>query len=155
MLYARTCDRVYRVLLRILRNPDDAFDVAQDAYLRAFGAIDRFDGTSSVDTWLYRIAVNEALQLLRRRKQHGRLLRERPEGRTQSEDDDVRLDVEEAVAKLPKDERALVVLRYFEGLTYAEMAEVLDRPAGTIASGLNRARAMLREYLDPESQQRR
>ena len=63
--------------------------------------------------------------------------------------DEARLDVQEAVAKLPEDERALIVLRYYEGLSYAQMAEVLDRPAGTIASGLNRARAMLKECLEP------
>ena len=57
--------------------------------------------------------------------------------------------MEEAVARLPESERALIVLRYYEGLSYAEMAEVLDKPAGTIASGLNRARSMLKECLEP------
>ena len=150
--YARTCDRVYRVLLRMLRNHDDASDVAQDTYIRAFAAIGKFDGSSSVDTWLYRIAVNEALQLLRRRKRQGRLLREHSdysERRPDQPPNEARLDVEEAVTGLPEDESAMIVLRYYEGLSYAQMAEVLDKPAGTIASGLNRARAMLKERLEP------
>ncbi|HUW81171.1 MAG TPA: sigma-70 family RNA polymerase sigma factor [Phycisphaerae bacterium] len=151
-LYARTCDRVYRVVLRMLRNHDDTSDVAQDTYLRAFGAIGKFDGSSSVDTWLYRIAVNEALQFLRRRKRQSRLLREHrdhSERGPRQQPNDARLDVEEAVARLPEAERALIVLRYYEGLSYAQMAEVLNKPAGTIASGLNRARAMLKECLEP------
>jgi len=136
----------------MLRNHDDTSDVAQDTYLRAFGAIGKFDGSSSVDTWLYRIAVNEALQFLRRRKRQSRLLREHrdhSERGPRQQPNDARLDVEEAVARLPEAERALIVLRYYEGLSYAQMAEVLNKPAGTIASGLNRARAMLKECLEP------
>jgi hypothetical protein len=64
-LYDATCDRVYRLLLRMTRNSQDAFDLAQETYLKAFTRIGQFDAAASVTTWLYRIAVNEALQFLR------------------------------------------------------------------------------------------
>ena len=67
-LYDQTAEAIYRLALRMTRNADDAFDVAQDTYVRAFTRIEQFDGRSSLATWLHRIAVNEALQLLRRRK---------------------------------------------------------------------------------------
>ena len=60
-LYARTCERIYALLLRMTRHPEDAFDLAQDTYLRAFARIGQFDGRSSLATWLYSIAVTQAL----------------------------------------------------------------------------------------------
>jgi RNA polymerase sigma-70 factor (ECF subfamily) len=153
-LYARTSDRIYRLLLRMTRNPDDAFDLAQDTYLRAFERIHQFDGQAKVATWVYRVAVNEALQFLRRRQRRDRAMEERvspasPGGVDEASARDARLDVEAAIDRLPEDERALIVLRHFEGLGYAEMARVLDKPPGTIASGLSRARRMLRDLLGP------
>jgi RNA polymerase sigma-70 factor (ECF subfamily) len=149
-LYALTCDRVYRVLVRLTRNPDDAFDLAQDTYLRAFQRIDQFDAASSVATWIYRIAVNEGLQFLRRRGRHLRVVGEleTPQSQSAAAASDTRMDVEQALERLPDEERALLVLRYYEGLDYAEMARVLEKPPGTIGSGLNRARRLLREVLD-------
>ncbi|GMU23831.1 MAG: hypothetical protein AMXMBFR13_39090 [Phycisphaerae bacterium] len=152
-LYALTSDRVYRLVLRMTRNEDDAFDLAQDAYLRAFERIDQFDGGSTIATWIYQIAMNEALQFLRRRRTHERGLRRHEKAlrsELQVEEPDARLDVQEAVARLPDAERALVVLRYFEGFDYAEMGRILGKPPGTIASGLNRARESLRRMLRGE-----
>lgn len=154
-LYALSADRVYRLLLRMTRNPDDALELAQDTFIRAFERIHQFDGTASVGTWVYRIAVNEALQFLRSRGRQIRLLdaaRERPA--PEAEDPDARMDVRDALERLPEQERLLLVLRYFEGLDYNGMAEVLERPAGTIASGLNRARRMLREELEGSAEPR-
>ena len=153
-LYALTSDRIHGLLLRMTGDPDDAFDLAQETYLRAFDRIGQFDGGSSVATWLYRIAVNEALQFLRRRKRGEKALQVRKERAiraTTTDKTDAKLDVADAVADLPETERALVVLRYYQGLSYAEMARVLDKPPGTIASGLNRARALLQERLSGES----
>lgn len=152
-LYDATCDRVYRLLLRMTRNSQDAFDLAQETYLKAFTRIGQFDAAASVTTWLYRIAVNEALQFLRSDKRRlQRIQAQTPPGPDlrPTEAVDARLDVEAGLARLPEFERALLVLRYMEGMDYAEMARVLDRPAGTIASGLNRARRLLREAMGDE-----
>lgn len=77
-LYAKTSEHIYRLLLRMTGNSDDAFDLAQDTYVRAFAKIADFDGKSSVTTWLYRLAVNEALQCARRARKARTHLRARP-----------------------------------------------------------------------------
>ena len=153
-LYAQTCDRIYRLLLKMTHNPEDASDLTQATYIRVLQNIHQFDGTSRVATWVYRIAVNEALQFLRGEKRRG--LRELDRGQdtiaaSETAASDARLDGAEALAQLPADERALLVLRYFEGLSYAEMAEILGKPSGTIGSELNRTRQKLRDVLAPEA----
>jgi RNA polymerase sigma-70 factor (ECF subfamily) len=153
-LYAQTCDRIYRLLLKMTHNPENASDLTQSTYIRVLQNIHQFDGASRLATWLYRVAVNEALQFLRGEKM--RRLRELDRGQdaiTGSETAafDARMDVAEALTRLSGDERALIVLRYFEGLSYADMAEILGKPSGTIGSELNRVRQKLRDVLAPEA----
>lgn len=148
-LYERTAGRIYGLLLKMTRNPDEAFDLAQQTYLRAFDRIRKFDGTSSVTTWLYRIAVNEALQAARR----SRTARRAGEslGRTASAEGrsaiDLRMDIDEAMRNLSEDDRLILFLRYREGLDYGAISHVMELPAGTVASRLNRARDRLRKKL--------
>lgn len=130
------------------RNPDLAFDLTQDTYCRAFDRIRQFDGRSSVSTWLYRIAVNEALQFLR--KKAPRALH--PDEASQralagGEFIQTKHDVEDALAKLGPDDRAVLLLRYQEGLDYHQISQVMDCPPGTVASRLNRARHAIRGLL--------
>ena len=156
-LYACTSERVYRLLLRMTANPDDAFDLAQETYLKAFARIAQFDGRSSIATWLYRVAVNEGLQFLRRREKLRVNLPEAAiERRAESdiERNTVRLDVNDALAAIAPTDRAMLLLRYQEGLDYRTIAEVLGCAEGTVASRLNRARQRVREILQ-ESYARR
>ena len=149
-LYDRTSGRVYRLLLKMTASPDDAFDVAQETYLKAFTHIGRFDGRSSIATWLYRVAVNEALQFLRRASRTRVKLHEVAPANgvpSDAERSTVRLDVNAALAELAPNERIILLLRYQEGLDYRAIAEVVGCPAGTVASRLNRARDALRELL--------
>ncbi len=149
-LYDRTSGRVYRLLLKMTANPDDAFDLAQETYLKAFTRIGQFDGRSSVATWLYRVAVNEALQFLRRAGQTRLKLQEIvPDDRTESdmEQSSVRFDVYDARALLPPRDQAMVAVGYQEGLDYRAIADVVGCAAGTVASRLSRARQGLREIL--------
>ncbi len=148
--YDRTSERVYRLLLKMTGSPDDAFDLAQETYLKAFTRIGQFDGRSSVTTWLYRVAVNEALQFRRRASQARVKLQEMvPNAGNESdmEQSTVRLDMNDAFALLSLQDRTMLALRYQEGLDYREIAEVVDCAAGTVASRLNRARQALREIL--------
>lgn len=151
--YIHTSERVYRLLLRMTRNAHDASDLTQETYLRAFARIGQFDGRCALGTWLYRIAVNEALQLLRRSTRNVVCRPESPgdspDPAPHSDRSVVRMDVEEALAALPDDDRAILLLRHHEGLDYAAIAEVMDCPQGTVASRLNRARARLRQFLGP------
>lgn len=150
-LYARTVDRIYRLLLRMTGSADDAFDLAQDTYLRAFATIDRFRGQSTLLTWLYRIAVNECLQWRRRARTHEKYRRTASQhggnGRVADPASAVDVDVQAALNRLDEADRAVLLLRYDQGLGYREIAELLDSAEGTVASRLNRARGRLRELL--------
>lgn len=154
LLYARTCDRIFNLLLRITGDPEVAFDLAQDTYLKVYAHIGRFDGRSTLLTWLYRIAVNEARQFFRRRSLYASKLKDLTLQYNPLTTQDAKassvMDIQEALARLPEFDRHLIVLRHFESLSYDELAEVLDCPAGTVASALNRARRRLRELLEPE-----
>jgi len=149
-LYERTSERIYRLLLRMTRCPAAAEDLAQETYLKAFAAIATFEGRSSLDAWLYRIALNEALQAARRRPTL--LLDPEHAARRPAKADDaqaaaLRLDLESALAKLEPMDRAVLLLRHQEGLDYRAIAEVTQVAMGTVASRLNRARARLRALL--------
>ncbi len=149
-LYSQTSERIYRLLLRMTGNQDTAFDLAQDTYLRAFARIDQFDGRSAFGTWLYRIAVTEALQFLRQEKRFRRSLQEDARETavdSSSEQTAARMDVNEALAALEPGDRAILLLRYQEGQSYRAIAETLECEEGTVASRLNRARNRFRGIL--------
>ena len=148
-LYERTSERVFRLLVRMTRSHEHAEDLAQETYLKVFAAIATFDERSALNTWLYRIAVNEALQWLRRKKPalDPEVAAARPDPRNNGHDPGMRLDVEDAMAALDPVDRAMLLLRYQEGLDYRAIAEITDIAMGTVASRLNRARERLRELL--------
>lgn len=149
-IYKRTVERLYRLVLRITGNHEDANEVVQDVYIQAFTHITQFDGRSSFETWLHRVTINQALQNRRRRT-----LRDRAaaslNGRNSRLSEplpDQRMDIEDALARLPEADRALLILRYQEGLDYAAIADITGSPSGTVASRLNRARERVRELLN-------
>ena len=128
-------------------------DVLQEAYLKAFRALASFRGEATVASWLYRIVYNSCLDQLRR----GRLRRhapleaiaERADPRPDpAEVASSRYDLAAALASLPPDMRAAILLVDAEGMDYGKAAEILGVPRGTLASRLNRARARLRRALE-------
>ncbi|HWE37836.1 MAG TPA: sigma-70 family RNA polymerase sigma factor [Isosphaeraceae bacterium] len=159
-LVRRYEDRLYPTIFRLTGCAEDACDVIQDAFLRAFEKLHRFHGESSFYTWIYRIAVNLALSGRRRRRWTARLA-EGPRGEPIDPPDDSALadptahleraerdaQVQRALNALAPDHRAVVVLKDLDGLRYEEIAEVLRVPIGTVRSRLHRARAELRERL--------
>lgn len=151
-LYDRTADRVHRLMLRMTRNADDAADLTQQTYLRAFSCIAQFDGRAALATWLYRIAVTEALQHLRRQRRpatprtRAELEPATPSALTALE---VRLDVEEALHRLDPVDRTMLLLRYDAGEDYRAIAAIVNCAEGTVASRLHRARQRLRALLAP------
>lgn len=152
-LYERYGEQIHRLTLRLTRNAQDAFDLTQETFIRAFQRISAFDGRSDVGTWLYRIATNEALQLFRKRGTEQRHLRVLAEQKARA--DDARPapnspDVDEALAQLSEPHRAILILKYQEGLSYDEISDVLEIAPGTVASRMNRARAELRAILADE-----
>ena len=149
---------VYNVAYRVMGNPQEAEDVAQDAFLSAYRAYDRFRGQSHVTTWLYRITMNAALMRLRKTKKARTL--------THSGIDEVEvvdwtknphkdaLDSElgdklrEGITLLEPDLRAALVLRDVQGLSNAEAAEALGITVSALKSRLHRARMIVRRYLE-------
>ena len=160
VLVQRYQDRLYPTMLRLTGSPDDALDLLQDTFLRAFEKLDRFQGESSFFTWIYRIAVNLALSGKRRRRSLLRLTRSDgeepidPKDESSSSDPTLPLElaererlVQSALNSLAADHRAVVVMKEFDGLRYEEIASILNVPVGTVRSRLHRARLDLRERL--------
>lgn len=140
---------------RILGDRDRMDDALQEAYLHAFRALPRFRGDSALGTWLYRIAYNACLDELKRG--HNVVPLESVSERTDpragaSETVPLRGDLAAALASLSPYDRAAVLLVDAQGFDYASAAEILDVPEGTVASRLNRARAILRRSLDDHVQ---
>ena len=147
-------DRMYAVCRRLTGNDADAADACQEALIAIVRGLPKFDGRSRFGTWAYRIAVNASLDELRRRRRRPRpdeavneradAADSRPDTATSVSD---RLVLDAALAKLSPDFRAAVVLRDVAGLDYAEIAEALDIPPGTVRSRIARGRAGLAEAL--------
>jgi RNA polymerase sigma-70 factor (ECF subfamily) len=154
-LLRRHYDRIYAVCRRLAGNDADAFDATQEALLAVVRGLHRFDGRAAFTTWCYRVATNACLDELRRRARRPRPLAvdDDPDGGPADGDrpfeDTVtaRLELDDALAGLPEEFRAPVVLRDLCQLDYAEIAEVLNIPAGTVRSRIARGRAALRTRM--------
>ncbi len=151
-LVDRYAGRLFRFAFSLVGNAADAEDVVQETFLGAFRGLASFEQRSSVETWLFRIAVRQAAKSRRSRGRRRTVsLDHLPESRERDgwspEKVDTRLDVMAVLATLSPEHREVVVLREFEGMSYAEMADVLDVPRGTVESRLFRAREKLKERL--------
>jgi RNA polymerase sigma-70 factor (ECF subfamily) len=159
VLLARHLDRVHAICRRVTGHPEDALDATQEALIAITRGLHRYDGRSLFTTWLYRVATNAALDELRRRKRRpepAELVEDRPLGGTAGSAAAsapvesvvaARLDVDAALAGLSPEFRAAVVLRDLCDLDYAEIAEVLDVPIGTVRSRIARGRAAIADQL--------
>jgi RNA polymerase sigma-70 factor (ECF subfamily) len=156
VLLARHLDRVHAICRRVTGHPEDALDATQEALIAVTRGLHRYDGRSLFTTWLYRVATNAALDELRRRKRRpepAELIEDRPPGGATGGAAPVesavvaRLDVDAALAALSPEFRAAVVLRDLCDLDYAEIAEVLDVPIGTVRSRIARGRAAIADQL--------
>ena len=161
VLVERYQGRAYGLALRVLRDEEAARDAVQDAFLKAYGSLDRFEGRSSFYTWLYRIVMNLCLDRKRRDRsdrevewndevatgleQEGALAGEAPD--VAAERRELRELITEAIATLPEDARRTIQLREIDGLSYQEIAAALGIPKGTVMSRLHYARRRLQEAL--------
>jgi len=171
VLMMRYQDRVYNTCYRMCNNREDAADLTQSTFLRAYEALGRFRTEARFFTWLYRIAVNLALTHRRRARLRRTLslvgsdeqrAGHEPVDAHQSAAPSNRLQAQEqqrllaeALAQLDEEYRAAVVLRDIEGLDYAAIAEILDVPVGTVKSRIFRGRMMLREMLETAEEHER
>lgn len=150
-LMARHSRRVFAVAFRLLNNREDAFDVAQIAFLKAYQHLDQYDPDQSFGPWLCRIAVNEALDRIRAQHATQALddaLVDNHEGPVElairEQDDDA---LQRALRRLQVGYRTVIVLKHLQGCSYEEMAQILACPVKTVKSRLYTARQALREVL--------
>jgi RNA polymerase sigma-70 factor, ECF subfamily len=163
-LMARHQTRVFNLCLWLLRDHDAACDATQDVFIRAFRGLPNFRGDCAFSTWLHRIAVNVAGDAATKRRRAPMPLTEfenddnpAPEIAAPAHDNpsetvtrhERRRAVREALAALPEHHRLVLVLFDIQGYAYDEIAEILELPMGTVKSRLNRARAALRDRLEP------
>lgn len=150
---------IFSVALKVVRDRDQAEDVAQEACLKIYNGLAKFKGDSSLKTWIYRITVNAGLDHLRKLRQ----LKENPniafedkevdwEDSSPSlydfiEEEDLKQLVREKVLELPLEYRLPLLLRDAEELTYEEISQVLNLPLGTVKSRIHRSRIVLRNLL--------
>ncbi len=156
-------DRIYMIANHILRNNDDALDVTQDTFLRAWKGLVRFDGSASLGSWLSRIASNASIDLIRRRQSHpqtefeavpmaidtaSRTTPSQPKKPGDSLDQaDMRERFEAALGTLSPEHRAVIVLKEIEDLSYQEIADSVGCSIGTVMSRLFYARKKLQNEL--------
>lgn len=157
--------KVYNLAFRMCGNREDACDLAQEAFLKAFRALGHFKGESSFSTWLYRVVSNTCLDQFRRQKragattsldgpietEAGSLQREFADPAYEPEEMAVRsetaAEIQAAIRSLPPDHRLAILLRDVEGLSYGEVALAMSCNLGTVKSRISRARAALRNRL--------
>ena len=147
--------RVRSVLHRLLDDPRDVEEAAQDTFVQAWRNLDRFAGRSQLFTWLYRIAANEAM-MRRRRKRHPEVeldeaaerVAPSPPPHVEAEGEELRRFLDEVLRALPFEYRAPIVLRDVEGLSNQEVADVLGLTVEAAKSRIHRARLRVRAALD-------
>lgn len=157
---------VYRLAVQITKNHADADDVMQETFIKVYRSIHTFRRDAAFETWLYRIAVNEALNFVKRRERRRECTFEAAteaeyeataryraqlanDPQAHAEKAELRQYVTEAVNSLPLKHRTVVILHEFEGLTHAEIASILNCSEGTVRSRLHYARKKLRTLLKP------
>ena len=165
LLVLKYQQKIVQLVMRYVRDPAEALDVSQEAFVKAYRALPGFRGESAFYTWLYRIAINTAknylVALQRKPVEYGL----NPEDSAHSEnharlrDDDtpeaiaiqeqLRQAVEQAIAALPEELRTAILLREIEGLSYEEIATAMDCPVGTVRSRIFRARETIDEVIRP------
>ena len=167
--------RVARLLTRMVRNQEDIEDVVQETFIKAYRAIGNFRGDSAFYTWIYRIAINTAKNLLVTQGRRPSTLKESNDGDSETFEDNAALSnidtpeslyqtkqigeaVNEAMAALPEELRSAIVMREIDGLSYEEIAAAMDCPIGTVRSRTFRPResiaANIKPSLEPKGSKR-
>jgi RNA polymerase sigma-70 factor (ECF subfamily) len=151
--------RIIKLIMRYIRDPAEAMDVSQEAFIKAYRALPKFRGDSAFYTWMYRIAINTAknhIVAARRRPLEYASDISEPEDfewhasmqdadspERQAMGDDLRVAVEQTIGSLPDELKTAITLRELDGLSYEEIAQVMECPVGTVRSRIFRAREAL------------
>jgi RNA polymerase sigma-70 factor, ECF subfamily len=142
---------VFNAALRMLRNPEDARDVAQTVFLKVFEHLEQYDPNLKFYSWIYRITLNESINAVGRLRPceaiSGNEIDQSPGLEQQVENQQMSRAIEQALMRMQPDHRALIVLRHFLHLGYEDMGDILELPEKTVKSRLYTARQLLRDVL--------
>ncbi len=151
LLVSRWERRVFSYLLRLVRDREDALDLSQDVFLKAYQNLGKLEDPDRFGPWLFRIAHNEAYSLLRKQRPEDELPPEtaRQPSRFRMYPVELSVAVEAALNRLSADQREAVMLKIYQGFKFEEMADVLDCPVSTVKSRLYAALDVLKDALAP------
>ena len=156
VLVRQYSEPLYWKVRRIVLNHEDANDVLQNAFLKIWNNLDTCQGKSALSTWLYRIAINEALDFVRRQKNVNSAtvstedepgVAARLMGDDYFDGDEAQARLQEAVARLPEVQRTVFTLKYFDELKYSEISKILDTSEGALKASYHLAVKKITEYL--------
>lgn len=154
VLVKQYSEKLYWKVRRIVLSHEDANDVLQNVFIKVWSNLQNFQGKSSLSTWLYRIAVNESLDFLRKQKLSDRVSADEDvsvASRLMSDEyfdgDEVQARLQEAVARLPEVQRMVFNLKYFEEMKYSEMSQILNTSEGALKASYHLAVKKITEYL--------
>lgn len=149
--------RVYSIVRKMVIDHDDADDIVQEVFVKVWHNLDKFKGESGLFTWIYRIATNESLQFLRKRKKNlslGEDISESLEHVLRTEDtpgaDEIEKKLQRAILQLPDKQRLVFHLKYYEELSYEEISEITETSVGALKASYHHATTKIEEYLQQD-----
>jgi len=141
--------RAYYICLSFVHNSEDALDISQEAFIRAFRKINRFDTKKSFFPWFYRLTRNLCLDYLKRSSQRAEIpLEEAKILKTEKDDREIKEILWKGIDSLSMEQKEVILLRYFQQFSYQEIAEILDKPLGTVMSSLYYAKRHLKKNIE-------
>lgn len=142
-------DKLYRVAYTYMRNEQDALDVVQDAIINGYKAFHKLEQPEYFSTWMTRILINTAINAIRKKKKVTFLELDKHEPSMKNSDQSIhRMDLEEVLDMLKPEQKTLIIMRFYYGYSLKEMAQLLDKPEGTIKSQLHRTLSQVKSNLD-------
>ena len=148
-------ERLYWQIRKMVLSHDDANDVLQDVFIKAWTNIDNFRGDSKLTTWLYRIAINESITFINKKRAQNNIsvddddvfLLNTLEGDTYFDGDEAQKILQEAILKLPEKQRIVFQMKYFDEMKYDEMSEILDTSTGALKASYHHAVKKIESFL--------
>lgn len=154
LLVSQYSEQLYWKIRRMVLSHDDANDVLQNTFVKAWSGIAAFQGRSRISTWLYRIAINESLDFLRHQKRVQQVSPDEDEGvaarllaDTYFDGDATEAMLQQAIATLPEVQRAVFIMRYYDEMKYSEMSLLLDTSEGALKASYHHAVKKIKEYF--------
>lgn len=150
-------NQLYATILRMTRNPQDAQDLVQDAFIKVYRNLDKYDGSGAFGGWLYRVAINHCMDEFRK-KSYSTIQIEVDEAKVVNREHpevvflkkEKSRQLERLIATLPEDERLIILLRYINEMSYEDIGELMNVPLSTVRNKLHRAKKKMRDTVKRE-----